>query len=158
MTVWLRPNGLPIAMTQSPGCICSESPNLASCSGAAGISVSWISALSVSGVAADHLGRVALGAAAAEQADADVLGLLDDVVVREDEAGLVDDEAGAGARLQRAVLVVRIPWQLASARRAPALALTLSGRRPWPKKRRSRSSPPSESVRSRFGRRAEVGC
>jgi hypothetical protein len=35
-------------MTQSPGCICSESPNFASCSGDDGISVSWISALSVS--------------------------------------------------------------------------------------------------------------
>ena len=48
VTVWLRPNGLPIATTQSPGSICAESPNFASWSGAAGISVSWISALSVS--------------------------------------------------------------------------------------------------------------
>ena len=29
VTVWARLNGLPIAITQSPGCICSESPNLA---------------------------------------------------------------------------------------------------------------------------------
>jgi hypothetical protein len=40
VTVWLRLNGLPIAMTQSPGCICAESPNFASWSGPAGISVS----------------------------------------------------------------------------------------------------------------------
>ena len=30
LTVCARPNGLPIAITQSPGCICAESPNFAS--------------------------------------------------------------------------------------------------------------------------------
>ena len=30
LTVWPRPNGLPIATTQSPGCICDESPNFTS--------------------------------------------------------------------------------------------------------------------------------
>ena len=30
LTVCARPNGLPIAITQSPGCICDESPNLIS--------------------------------------------------------------------------------------------------------------------------------
>ena len=30
LTVWARPKGLPIAMTQSPGCICDESPNFTS--------------------------------------------------------------------------------------------------------------------------------
>ena len=49
LTVWSRPNGLPIASTQSPGCICAESPNLISVSGALGFWVSSISALSVSG-------------------------------------------------------------------------------------------------------------
>ena len=48
VTVCPRPNGLPMATTQSPCCICDESPKRASCSGSAGISVSWISALSVS--------------------------------------------------------------------------------------------------------------
>jgi hypothetical protein len=40
LTVWARLNGLPMAMTQSPGCICDESPNLASGSGALGFSTS----------------------------------------------------------------------------------------------------------------------
>src|SRR5215207_1319022 len=80
VTVWLKLNGLPMATTQSPGCICAESPNFASCS-----------------VATDDLRRVALRAAAAEQADADVVGVFDDMIVGEDETGLVDDEAGAGA-------------------------------------------------------------
>ena len=30
LTVCARPNGLPIAITQSPGCICAESPNFTS--------------------------------------------------------------------------------------------------------------------------------
>ena len=49
LTVCARSNGLPIAMTQSPGSIWLESPNFASGSGRFGFSVSWISALSVSG-------------------------------------------------------------------------------------------------------------
>ena len=49
LTVWDSPNGLPMAMTQSPGCICAESPNLASGSAWSGFSVNSISALSVSG-------------------------------------------------------------------------------------------------------------
>ena len=49
LTVCDSPNGLPIAITQSPGCICAESPNLASGSAWSGFSVSSISALSVSG-------------------------------------------------------------------------------------------------------------
>jgi hypothetical protein len=49
VTVWSYPNGLPIAITQSPASICEESPNFASDSGRFGFSTSWISALSVSG-------------------------------------------------------------------------------------------------------------
>ncbi len=48
VTVWRKPNGLPIAMTQSPAAICDESPNFASGSVWFGFSVSWMSAVSVS--------------------------------------------------------------------------------------------------------------
>ncbi len=48
LTVCARPNGLPIATTQSPGSILDESPNLISVRPAFG-STSWIKALSVSG-------------------------------------------------------------------------------------------------------------
>ena len=49
LTVCARPNGLPMAITQSPGCICAESPNFTSVSSRFGFSVSSMSALSVSG-------------------------------------------------------------------------------------------------------------
>ena len=65
--------------------------------------------------------------------------LVDHVVVGQDEAGLVDDEAGAGARLQRAVLVVGLRG--AGVRAAAAALLTSGGA--LPKNRRSRSSLPS---------------
>ena len=103
VTVWPRPNGLPIAMTQSPCCICDESPNFASWSGCDGISVSWRSALSVSGSWPTTLAAILLVARRADEGDGDLVGPFDDVVVGQDEAGLVDDEAGAGA-LRSAVL------------------------------------------------------
>ena len=49
LTVWPRLKGLPMAITQSPGCICDESPNFTSVQVALGVSISWMSALSVSG-------------------------------------------------------------------------------------------------------------
>ncbi len=49
LTVCARLNGLPIAITQSPGSIWLESPNFASGSGRFGFSTSCRSALSVSG-------------------------------------------------------------------------------------------------------------
>ena len=76
-----------MATTQSPGCICAESPNLASWRLADGISVSWISARVGQRVAADDLGGVAFGAAAAEQADADVVRAFDNMIIGQDEAG-----------------------------------------------------------------------
>ena len=48
VTVWLRPKGAPMAITQSPGAIRLESPNLAAGSFRAGRSTSSSSALSVS--------------------------------------------------------------------------------------------------------------
>ena len=48
VTVYARLKGLPIAITQSPGAICDESPNLASGSAWLGLSTSCKSAVSVS--------------------------------------------------------------------------------------------------------------
>ena len=48
VTVWLRPKGAPMTITQSPGAIRLESPNLAAGSFRAARSTSSRSALSVS--------------------------------------------------------------------------------------------------------------
>ena len=56
-----RPNGLPIAITQSPGCICAESPNFASCSGVRRHLGELDQRAVGQRVVADHLGRVGLG-------------------------------------------------------------------------------------------------
>ena len=48
VTVWLRPNGAPMAITQSPGAIWPESPNCATGNSPSGRSTSSRSALSVS--------------------------------------------------------------------------------------------------------------
>ncbi len=53
LTVCDRLNGLPIAMTQSPGSIWLESPNFTSGSRWSGFSVSSMSALSRQRIAAD---------------------------------------------------------------------------------------------------------
>ena len=72
---------------------------MASLSGCFGISVSWISALSVSAIAADHLGGVRVVVFVAEELHFDLGRVLDHVVVGQDEAVLrADDEAGAGGR------------------------------------------------------------
>ena len=55
LTVCARLNGLPIAITQSPGCICDESPNLASGSGVLGLSIELNQRAVGQRVAADHL-------------------------------------------------------------------------------------------------------
>ena len=52
------------------------------------------SAMSVAGIGADQLG---VESAAVGQLDGDLLAVFDHVIVGDDEAGLVDDEAGAGA-------------------------------------------------------------
>ena len=89
-----RPNGLPIATTGSPTSTASELP-----------SGSGVSALAdvvhpqhgeVGGrIGADDLG---LDRVAVREAHSDLVGALDDVVVRDDVPGLVDDEAGAERR------------------------------------------------------------
>ena len=96
VTVCARSNGLPMAITQSPGSICAESPNFASASSRFGFSVELDQGAVGERVAADHLGLVIDVGVLAEERHLDLRGALDDVVVREDEAVLVDDEAGAG--------------------------------------------------------------
>jgi hypothetical protein len=96
VTEWPRPKGLPMAITQSPTRALSESPNLtpaaASC---------WAVDLQHGNVdpavRADQLG-LELGVVA--QDDGNVLRPLDDVVVGDDVAIGIDDEARAerGAR------------------------------------------------------------
>ena len=150
VTVWPRLKGLPIATTQSPCCICAESPNFASCS-APGRHFSQLDQRAVGQrVAADDFCRVSLSLRPApNERHLDVLGPFDDVVVGEDEAGFVDDEAGAGP-LRELI------------RGACAAARFAAGRlpRPAPKKRRSRSSPaappPKNSVSSCVRARASV--
>ena len=97
VTVWPRLKGLPMAITQSPGDICSESPNLRRLQ----LELRLLGQLDQRAVgqrvAADDLRRVELVVGRVEEADLDLGGALDDVVVGEDEAGLVDDEAGARA-------------------------------------------------------------
>ena len=88
LTVCARLNGLPIAITQSPGCICDESPNFASGSGVVGFSMSWMSALSVSGSRPIDLRGVFVRLVVAVERDLDLGRAFDDVVVREDEAVL----------------------------------------------------------------------
>ena len=99
VTVFDSRNGLPIAITQSPGAICAESPNFADGSGSSGMSVICSSAVSVSSSRpttlalspcspSSHAGR--------ERTSID-RAFFDDVVVGQDVAGLVDDEAAARA-------------------------------------------------------------
>ena len=96
VTVWPRPNGLPIAMTQSPCCICDESPNFASWSGCDGISVNCISALSVSESWPMTLAAYSSLRAAAEEATRMILSAPSTTwLLVSIEAGLVDDEPSA---------------------------------------------------------------
>ena len=90
VTVPPSPNGLPIASTQSPTRALSLSPQTAAGSG---LSVLTFSTRDVGlGVAADDLG---LQIGVVVQDDGDLVGIGDDVVVGDDVAGRIDDEAGA---------------------------------------------------------------
>ena len=111
VTEWPRPNGLPIAITQSPTRTLSESPNLMAGSGflfgGSTLSTRHVDAA----VGADQLG-LELGVVA--QDDGDVLGALDHVVVGDDVAFAVDDEA----RAQRGAAALLL-LAAASCRRTP---------------------------------------
>ncbi len=98
VTVFDSSKGLPMAMTQSPGAICDESPNFAAVSGAFGISVSCSSAVSVSSSRPMiFAGKTILAVLHGRQVNLNGRGVFHDVVVRQDEAGLVDDEAASGS-------------------------------------------------------------
>ena len=90
VTVPPRLNGLPMAMTHSPSRSLSESPNATALSGLSGLHAQQREI--ALGVLADQFGRE-LGAVVED--DVDLVGVGDDVIVGDDEAGRVDDEAGA---------------------------------------------------------------
>ena len=82
VTVPPRPNGLPIAITQSPSRSLSESPNFTAVSGFGGLTFSTREVGLL--VDADELG-LELGAVVED--DGDLVGVRDDVVVGDDDAG-----------------------------------------------------------------------
>ena len=93
-----------------------------------------MSALSVSVSWPTTFARVLLVAARRRQRHLDLLGAFDDVVVRQDVAGLVDDEAGAGALGQ---LSLGVAAAAAGVRRGAWLPARSAA-----EEARSRSSPP----------------
>ena len=103
-----RPKGLPIASTQSPTLSLSELPKLTAVSGLSGLTRS--TAISV---LASRPTSSALRLVPSVKTTVDVLGLLDHVIVGDDDAGGIDDEAGA-LRIDRPRLGRRPPgrWRL----------------------------------------------
>ena len=104
VTVPPRPNGLPIAITQSPTRILSESPNFTAVSlWPFGSTLSTARSVLVSVPTS-----VALSVDAVGEIHLDLVGVGDDVVVGDDDALLgVDDEAGAQRlHLLRAAILV----------------------------------------------------
>ena len=94
VTVLARPKGSPMARTQSPTSTPSELPILTMGSGGVGLD---FEDGNVGGlVDADDFGGTALVAfRIAGEADEDPVGFVDDVVVGDDVAARIDDEAGA---------------------------------------------------------------
>ena len=90
VTVEPRPNGLPIAITQSPMRAVSESPNFAAGSGFFGVTLS-----SARSVFSSRPISLAGSVVPSLQRHRDLVGVLDDVIVGHDEAGRIDDEARA---------------------------------------------------------------
>ena len=90
VTVPPRLNGLPIAITHSPSRSLSESPNLTAVSGFVGLNFSTARSVFLS--TPTSLG-LDLGAVVHD--DVDLVGVRDDVIVGDDDAGGIDDEAGA---------------------------------------------------------------
>ena len=124
VTVWLRANGAPMAITQSPR------RHLAGVAerGDRQLPLRLLDELDQravgQSVAPEHARLVTLGGIVAEEVDLDGRGVLDHVVVRQDQAGAVDHEAGSGGRPGRVTVVVlaRVPG------RGPAAARRTGGR------------------------------
>ena len=90
-----------MAMTQSPGAICDESPNFTSGSGRRRLLDELDQRAVGELIAADQLRVVELVVVAVER-HLNLRRVLDDVVVGQDEAVLADDEAGARGALRSA--------------------------------------------------------
>ena len=90
VTVPPRLNGLPIAITHSPSRSFSESPNFTAVSG-----LSDFTRRSARSVFWSRPMTSALRPRAVIENDVDLVGFRDDVIVGDDDAGGVDDEAGA---------------------------------------------------------------
>ena len=108
-----RPNGLPIATTVSPTRMLSEFPNASGREPARGRLHAEDGDVG-RGIAADERRpqRVLV-----READLDVVGALDHVVVRDDVAGLVDHEAGAERLPRNGLLVGRRERRVVGRRR-----------------------------------------
>ena len=103
VTVPPSPNGLPTAITQSPTRIASLSPNLTAFSGFVRLDLEHGDV--DLGVGADQLGAQLLPVG--EDHD-DLVGVGDDVVVGDDDALWVDDEA----RAERVRLPLAVMWRV----------------------------------------------
>ena len=135
-------NGLPIAITQSPGCICSESPNLASASASRRRLLDQLDEGAVGErIAADDLRVVAYSLVARRRRSSPRSSSAPSttwLLVRMSPA-LVDDEAGAGALGDSSC---------GSLRTLPCRGV--GGRRTGGTARRRRRTPSSSCVRARL--------
>ena len=102
VTEWPRPNGLPIATTQSPTRVLSLSPHFVAGSGF------LFGGSTLSSATSTRLSEpisLALSCVSSRRMHRDVLGALDHVVVGDDVALAVDDEARAQRRAAALLLV-----------------------------------------------------
>ena len=92
VTVPPRLNGLPIAITHSPSRSLSESPNFTALSGLSGLTCSTARSVFWSRPMTSALSREP-----SLKIDGDLVGFGDHVVVGDDDAGRIDDEARSRA-------------------------------------------------------------
>ena len=136
LTVCASPNGLPIAITQSPGSIWLESPNFASGRGRLGFSTSWIKRAVRQRIAADDLGLVVL-VVFIEELHLDFRRIFNDVIVREDEpfAVMMNPEPAAWVERSRGCCAVA-PLSLDPGPGAPGRRRTARADRRCPRRTR----------------------
>ena len=103
VTVPPRPNGLPIASTQSPTRGLSESPNWT-----AGSGLSVLTFSSAMSVLASRPTTFAFSVRVVVQDHGDLVGAVDHVVVGDDVAGRIDDEARAERGASRCAAARRL--------------------------------------------------